>query len=181
MSFKKFCDLILKYYFKHCRLVIPYSVIHMCQHWFRQWLVLCLMPYHYINQCRRRTQETNSSEILSTNKNCRGRKYITTCGKWQPSCSGHHVLILIRPLTHWVRVTHICVGKLTIIGSDNGLSPARRQAIVWTNVGLLLIGPLGTNFSEILIGIQTFSFKKMHLKMSSAKWCPFCLGLNVLT
>ena len=77
-------------------------------------------------------------------------------------------------------MTHICVGKLTTIGSDNGLSPDRRQAIIWTNARLLLIGPLGTNFSEILIGIQTFSFKKMHLKMSSAKWRPLCLGLNVL-
>ena len=76
-------------------------------------------------------------------------------------------------LTHWGRVTHICVSKLTIIGSDNGLAPGRRQTIIWTNDG--------TNFSEILIGIQTFSFKKMHLKMSSAKWRPFCLGLNVLT
>ena len=56
-------------------------------------------------------------------------------------------------------------GDLTIIGSDNGLSPGRRQAITWTNAGLLLIGPLGTNFSEILFGIQTFSFKKMHFKM----------------
>ena len=76
-------------------------------------------------------------------------------------------------LTHWGRVTHICVVKLTIIGSDNGLSPKRRQAIIWTNSGILLIGPLGTNFSEILIGIQIFSFKKMYLKMSSAKWSPF--------
>ena len=83
-------------------------------------------------------------------------------------------------LTHWGRVTHICVGKLTIIGSDNGLSPGRRQAIIWTNAAILLIGPLGTNFSEILIKIYTFSFKKMHLKMSSAKWRPFCCGLNVL-
>ena len=83
-------------------------------------------------------------------------------------------------LTHWGRATHICVDKLTTIGSDNGLSPGRCQAIVWTIAGILLIGPLGTNFSEILIGIQTFSFKKMHLKMSSAKWRPSCLGLNVL-
>ena len=75
---------------------------------------------------------------------------------------------------------HIWVGKLTIIGSDNGLSPGRRQAIIWTNAGILLIEPLGTNFSEILIGIQIFSFKKMRLKMASAKWRPFCLGLNVL-
>ena len=84
-------------------------------------------------------------------------------------------------LTHWGRVTHICVIKLTIIGSDNGLSPDRRQAIIWTNAGLLLIGPLGTNFNEILIEILTFSFKKMRLKVSSAKRLSFCLGLNVLT
>ena len=83
-------------------------------------------------------------------------------------------------LTHWGRVTHICVVELTIIGSDNGLSPGRRRAIIWTNTGILSIGPLGTNFSEILIEIYTFSFKKMHLKMSSGKWRPFCLGLNVL-
>ena len=42
-------------------------------------------------------------------------------------------------LTHWGRVMHICIGKLTIIGSDNGLSPGRRQAIIWTNAGILLI------------------------------------------
>ena len=78
-------------------------------------------------------------------------------------------------------MTHIYVSKLSIIGSDNGLSPDRRQAIIWTNAGLLLIGPLGTNFSEILIEILTFSFKKIRLKVSSAKRRPFCLGLNVLS
>ena len=83
-------------------------------------------------------------------------------------------------LSHWGRVMHICVSKRTIVGSDNGLSPEQRQAIIWTNVGLLLIGPLGTNFSEIVIEIITFSFKKMRLKVSSAKRRPFCLGLNVL-
>ena len=75
---------------------------------------------------------------------------------------------------------HICVGKLVIIGSDNGLSTGRRQAIIWTNGGILLITPLRTNVSEILIGIHTFSFKKIYLQMSSAKWRPFCLGLNGL-
>ena len=84
-------------------------------------------------------------------------------------------------LTHWGRVTHICVSVLTIIGADNGLSPCRRNAIIWTNAKILLIGPLGTNFNEILIEIHTFLFKKMHLKMSSGKWRPFCLGLNVLS
>ena len=83
-------------------------------------------------------------------------------------------------LTHWGWATHICVNKVTIIGSDNGLSPGRRQAILWTSAGILLIAPMGTNFSEILIENFTLSFKKMHLKMSSGKWRPFCLELNVL-
>ena len=75
----------------------------------------------------------------------------------------------------------MCVGKLTINGSDNSLSPGRRQAIIQTNAGILLIGPLGTNFSEILSEIHIFSFKKIHLKLSSAKLRPFGFGLNVLT
>ena len=78
-------------------------------------------------------------------------------------------------------MTHICVRKQTTICSDNGLSPGRHQAIIWTNDGILLIWPLGTNFNEILIEIHTFSFKKMHFKMSSGKWRPSCLGLNVLS
>ena len=84
-------------------------------------------------------------------------------------------------LTHWGRVTHICVSKLTSIGSNNGLSPGRRLTIIWTNAGILLIRTLETNFSEISSAIHTFSFKKIHLKMSSGKWRPFCLGLKVLT
>ena len=58
---------------------------------------------------------------------------------------------------------HICVQKLTIIGLDNGMLPGWCQAI-WPNAGILLIGPLGTNFSEILMEIDTFSYKEMHLK-----------------
>ena len=63
-------------------------------------------------------------------------------------------------LTHWGRVTHICVGDLTIIGSDNGLSPGRRQAIIWTNAGMLLIGPLATNFNEIFSKCTHFHWRK---------------------
>ena len=77
-------------------------------------------------------------------------------------------------------MTHICVSDLTIIGSDIGLSPSRRQGIIRTNAGILLIRPLGTNFSEFLVEILIFSFKKMRLKVSSAKRRPFCLGLNEL-
>ena len=82
--------------------------------------------------------------------------------------------------THWGRVTHICVDNLTNIDSDNGLSPGRRQAIIWTNAGILLIWPLGTNFSEILSKIKKISFTKMHLKLSSAKRRPFCPGEDEL-
>ena len=84
-------------------------------------------------------------------------------------------------LTHWGRVRHICVSKLTISGSDIGLSPGRRQAIIWTNAGILLIRTSRTNFSDISSTVHTFSFKKMHLRMSSVKFRPCCLGLNVLT
>ena len=63
---------------------------------------------------------------------------------------------------------HKCVSKLTIISSDNGLSPGRRQAIIWTNAVKLLIGPLETNFNEI------------YFKMSSGKWKPYCPGIAEL-
>ena len=100
---------------------------------------------------------------------------------WSNAKMGTKTITSLSHLTHWGRVTHICVSTLTIIGSDNGLSPGRRQAIISTISGILLIRPLGTNFSELLIKIHTFSFKKIHLKMSSGKWRPFCLGLDKLT
>ena len=71
--------------------------------------------------------------------------------------------------------------RQSITGSDNGLPPGRCQAIIRTNAVILLIRTPGTNFSSIIIEINTLSFKKIHLKMSSTKWRPFCLGLNVLT
>ena len=85
-------------------------------------------------------------------------------------------------LTHWGRATHICVSKLTITGSDNGLSPGRRQAINWTNDGILLIRTLGTNFSEILSEIHAFSFQENALENVVCEMASiqFCLGLNVL-
>ena len=90
-----------------------------------------------------------------------------------------------RRAQHWGKISwlrgRVSSPSIVVSGSDNGLSPGRRHAIIWTNAGISLIGPLGTNFSEILIEIHTFSFKKMHLKMSSEKSRPFSLGLNVLT
>ena len=76
-------------------------------------------------------------------------------------------------LTHWGRVTHICVSEVTIICSDNGLAP--------TNTGILLIWPLATNFSEISVEIHIFSLKKMDMQMSPSKCRPLCLGLSVIT
>ena len=84
-------------------------------------------------------------------------------------------------LTHWGRVMRICFSKLTNIGSDNGFMLTRQQAIIWTNDGILLIWPSGTNFSEILFKIHIFSSKKTHLKVLSAKCRPFCLSLSVLS
>ena len=105
------------------------------------------------------------------------------CCSWKFTCRGplaiHKTLNPVH-LTHWGPVTHICMSKLTTIGLDNGLSAGRRQAIIWTNAGILLIRPVGTNFSEILIKIQTFSLKNIRLKMSSMKCYPFRLSLNVI-
>ena len=80
---------------------------------------------------------------------------------WKPML----ILFVTAPLTHWGRVTPIRASNLIVIGSNNGLLPGRRQAIIWTNAGILLIVPLGTNFNEISIEIYTSSFKKMNLKM----------------
>ena len=87
-------------------------------------------------------------------------------------------------LTHWGRVTHICISKLTIIGSDNGLSPGRRQAIICTYAGILLIRPLGKNFNEILIEIHTFSFKEIHFKCrleNGVHFGPECVNSKALS
>ena len=86
-------------------------------------------------------------------------------------------------------MTHICVSKLTIIGSGNGLSPGRRQAIIWTNVGILLIQTLGTNFSEILGEIHSFSFRENTFEnvicviasiWSRPQWVKNCFETSLL-
>ena len=81
-------------------------------------------------------------------------------------------------LTRWGRVMHTYICNLTIVSSDNGLLPGWHQAIIWTNAGILLIGPFITNLSEILI--EDLHFTKMLVKMSSAKRRPICFSLNVV-
>ena len=77
-------------------------------------------------------------------------------------------------LTQWGRVMHICVGNVSIIGSDNGLSPARRQATIWTNVGILL----GTNFSDIFF--QVHAFENVVSKMAAILSRPQCVKYAVV-
>ena len=101
-------------------------------------------------------------------------------GLVQHSYDENEICISLTDLTHWGQVTHICVSKLTVIGSDNGLSPCRRQAIIWTSARIFSIAPLGTNCSKILIEIRISSSKKTHLKASFAKCQRCCLSLNML-
>ena len=163
------------------------------QHWLRKWLLawrhqavtwmdvdLSSVRSHGVH-LRVLSYEDLKILISKTKLNMIFLKLNMIFLKSHPDLLGTNELIrYVNGLTHWGRVTHICASKVTIVCSDNGLSPGRRQAIIWTNAGILLIGTLGTNFSEIWIEIRPFSFKKMHLKMSSGKWWPFCLGLNVL-
>ena len=97
----------------------------------------------------------------------------------------HYCILTQLPLkfVHWGRVVHICVNKLTIIGSDDVLSPGRRQDIIWTSASILIIGPLGTNFNKILIEIYAFLFKKIYLKnavrkMSAILSLPQCIDFH---
>ena len=67
---------------------------------------------------------------------------------------------------------HIYVGNLTIIGSENGLAPTKRQAIIWSNAGILLFGPTETNLSELFnrnpyIFIKENVFEKVGCKMAT--------------
>ena len=85
-------------------------------------------------------------------------------------------------LTHWGRVTHICVSKLTIIGSDNGLLPGRHQAIIWTKAGIWSIEPLGTNFNRNSnIFIQENAFESVVCEMAAMLSRPQCVNHTIIT
>ena len=79
--------------------------------------------------------------------------------------------VIITSLINSLRPSNVytCVCKIIVIGSDNSLSPGRRQVVIWTNAGILIIGSLGIHFNEILSKSYTFSFKKTPVKLSSAK------------
>ena len=82
-------------------------------------------------------------------------------------------------LTHWGRVMHICVSDLTITGSDNGLLPGQRQAIIRTNAVILLIKPLGTKlqlnfYRNSNIFIQENAFENIACEMAAILSRPQC-------
>ena len=97
----------------------------------------------------------------------------------------HTAYIKWGSLTHWDRVTHVCVTKLTIIGSHNGLKPDRCQAIIWNNAGILLVSPLGTHFRAeyqskfIYILIQESAFENVVWKTAAILSRPQCVDLKV--
>ena len=162
------------------------SILYLDQHRFRQWLgawghqaIAWTNVSLYINHnlIAFTPIAFNSRQLHKWFSSYQSLRCVWKCArlKLSPPLPGPN------ELTCWCRVTHICIGNLTIIGSGKGLLPGRRQAIIWPIAEILLIGPLGTNFSEVFIEIHTFSLKEMPLKLSSAKWEPFCLGLNVLS
>ena len=151
--------------------MIRKQVIYLCAHGFH-WLFLSKISMRYIfsgaqewiGEAYRTTIYNNHIQLCFT-----GGDYMRPC--FNVTVKAHKLI---------EAVTHICVNNLTTIGSDNDLSPGRIQAVIWTNAEILLIWPIGTKFNEISIEIHTFSLNKIHFKISSGKWRPFCLCLNVL-
>ena len=113
--------------------------------------------------------------FMHNSMKCEKRKSVGFQGHsliWSRILSSVSQWIHVETLTQWGRVTHIHVNKLTIIGSDNGLSSGRHRAIIWTNTGMISIRTLETNFSAILIEVRIFTLKKMQFYMST-KWRQF--------
>ena len=132
--------------------------------WTTYWLLVAWMPKNTINWNFNQNTTISFQEIA----------FEMLFAKWYPFCSDFNIfthgcmkmccLIMYWVIKHWAINISIC-----------------KTYSISTNAGILLIRPLlGTNFSEISIAIHTFSFTKMHFKMSSGKCRPFCLGLNVL-
>ena len=111
---------------------------------------------------------------------CRRKSFHThthTCAHSHTYTSRLRDIIAVAPIeAEWCIYASV---RLTNIDSDNGLAPTRRQAIM--SDPELPHCQLDPNFNYFFFAVQKFSLKKFQLKISSAKWRPFCLGLNVLT
>ena len=118
-----------------------------------------------------------------------------TCSSWR-HCNENKTLCMVCGIQyashgHGVSVTeweyiyaYTCLKSSPLVPhiSVSEFGSALVQIMAWRRIGagLLPIGPLGTNFHGIWIKMQNFSFKQMHLKTSSAKWRPFCPGVDEL-
>ena len=150
---------------------VQYTMSPLMMAWCFQWKPFYSLPHYkglVYELISPKTKMAGISKSISLNKT------------WEIDENIQWVLFPMA-LTHWGWVTNICVSKLGHhwFRYNNGLSSDRPQAIIRTNAGIMLIEPLRTNFSELFIQILTFSFNKIHLKVSSVKWPPFCLSLNV--
>ena len=104
--------------------------LSVSQHWFREWLCAQQAISNYLNEW----WPSLLMHIYASLSFNELMKQVWFCCAL--CCHGDimnplwiHVIYSPIFLTHWGQVTHICVNKLTIIGSNNGLSPGRRQAI----------------------------------------------------
>ena len=83
-------------------------------------------------------------------------------------------------LTHWGRVTHICVGKLTIIGSDNGVAwtaPSHYLNQCWIIVNWTLRNKLQWNLNRNShIFIQENAFESVVCETAAILSQPQCVN-----
>ena len=79
------------------------------------------------------------------------------------------------------RLGDVCQSQLWPMGSSHTLSHSINSNRYSTQMCHAYPDiPLTLNWHNSRGNTDTFSFKKMYLKMSSGKWRPSCLGLNVL-
>ena len=150
----------------HCGLMMPYDIRLLGQHWFRFYVNHCWIIDNWTHRKKLQWNLTTWKQLKEIHAVSQKIAEKIFSAKMVAILFGALCVKLIHcwPGLTGGWVTYICIGKLTIIGSDNGLPPGRRQAIIWTSAGILLTGPLRTNFNEILIRVQTFSLKNKVLR-----------------
>ena len=89
----------------------------------------------------------------------------------------HETVIIL--MSHSGRLTHICVSKLTLIGSDKAWHLVGTKPLSELMLGYCWLDPQEQNSAKFNQNSYII-IKKIHLKMSSWYWWPFCLGLNVI-
>ena len=125
---------------EYCYVMWLIDFVYVCLQFACMYCWICLRTKKCINTSRPRKKDYDQNQLVSNNKT---QQSIAICLIYGMYC-------VMQGLTHWGRVTHICVNKLNSIGSDNGLSPGWCQAIIWTKAGILSMCTSGTNFSETL-------------------------------